>query len=207
MSGSLRKISLKQALNDSFFHQKLDGQELMNLQNEFPGFPVYSTDINFGKHHFNYFNNKKDRRGEVVVLLENLDDLLLLHTKPQFPNGVYRLLSGGIDYKENVKDGLAREVFEETGFHFDQFKFAGLILYKFLNGQLSMPFISYLFIIKGINGEPAVQDKSENISGFKWIPRHELNTVYDQLLDVPENWKDWGQLRAIPHKIFYENYA
>ena len=207
MPGLLRKISLNQAVNDSYFQQKLDSEELLNLQKQYPDYPVYHVEIDFGEHHFNYFNGKKNRRGEVVVLLQNLQDRYLLHTKPQFPNSIYRLLSGGIRYNESLDSGLAREVFEETGFHFTRSKFIGLVLYRFIFGRLSMPFISYLFTVNGINGEPSAQDKSENISGFKWVEKHELGQVYRQLLTVPEEWKDWGLLRAIPHKIFYENYV
>lgn len=207
MSAQLHKISLEEARSNPFFQKLLNAEELKQLQDQNPDYPIYFLNINFGKHHFSYFNNKTDRRGEVVVLLENLQHRVLLHTKPQFPNGVYRLVSGGIEKNEPLYSGLAREVFEETGFHFTQSQFVGLILYKFIHGQQTMPFISYLFQINGIDKDPVIQDKTENISGFKWIKRDELYNTFQQLLDVPQDWKDWGTFRAVPHKIFYENFV
>ncbi len=204
MSGQLLKISLEEASSNPFFQTLLNAEELRQLHDQNPRFPVYFIEINFGKHHFFYFKNKTDRRGEVVVMPVNVRNLVLLHTKPQFPNGVYRLMSGGININEPLYDGLAREVFEETGFHIKQSKFIGLALYKFLYKQQSMPFISYLFKIDGLDKEPVIQDKTENISGFKWIKQGELFNMYQQLLDMPQDWKDWGLFRAVPHKIFYE---
>jgi len=205
LCGQLHKISLNDALHSELHKSFLDGNELKILQDQNSDFSVDQAEINFGKEHFYYFKNKNNRRGEIVVLLENTKKHILLHTKPHYPNGVYRLLSGGIGRDESVEDGLEREVYEETGFKFNNFKFIGIVLFKLYFNNLSIPFISYLFKIGGLDREPVIQDKTENISGFKWIAHQDLMNIYHQLINVPEEWKDWGLLRAIPHQIFLKN--
>ncbi|MCS7179708.1 MAG: NUDIX domain-containing protein, partial [Anaerolineae bacterium] len=54
--------------------------------------------------------NNGDREGEVVLLLRRADGSLLLHTKTFYPDGVYRLPSGGIRRGEKVLAAAAREV-------------------------------------------------------------------------------------------------
>ena len=52
----------------------------------------------------------RNRRGEVVLAIERPGRCVLLHRKGWYEPGVYRLLSGGIDWDEAVETTLAREL-------------------------------------------------------------------------------------------------
>jgi len=201
----LVKSTLAEALQWDFFSRITDRPELDALLKNNPELQVYKAELDYQHDHFMFMYNRPHRRGEIVFMLENLNRKVLLHTKPFFPKGVYRLLSGGINMNEAVAETLNREIFEETGFHVDNGQCIALIFFIIKHESLSMPFITYLYSCKGITGEPVVHDRSENISGFRWVTHAELKHVYRQLLELPEDWKDWGVFRALPHKVFYDS--
>ena len=58
---------------------------------------------------------ERDRRAEVVLILPRPGGRLVLITKPDYPGGVYRLPTGGIDPGEFVLAAASREALEESG--------------------------------------------------------------------------------------------
>src|SRR2546423_356546 len=84
-----------------------------------------------------------ERRGEVVLAICSAGNKVLLHTKSFYPDGVFRLLSGGIHPDESVESALLREAREETGLDVRIEKFVALIQYE--SGIRQHPFASYLF--------------------------------------------------------------
>ena len=195
-------INMNRLLSLDEFTPLLNRTELSRLEREFPGFPVLHTEFEISEPFNQYLLSKKARRGEVVFALQNPDLKILLHTKPQFPDGLYRLLTGGIDRDEPVLDALKREVYEETGFKTKGYKFKGIVAALLSCGHDIHPFLSYTFVVP-VNGEPHVMDKSENISGFKWASRAELDRVYKQLIHL-QQWPDWGLLRSLPHLLLVD---
>ncbi len=189
-------------VDNSIFTPKLDAKELKKLQFNFPDSVFYITQFEIDNGYFQFLINKQDRRGEIVFGLENIQSQLLLHTKTQFPENVYRLLSGGINANEALIPSLEREVYEETGFVYSDYSFLGAVFYLLTHKQEKLPFVSYIFNIKDINGEPVVHDKSENISGFKWVDRNEITNTFEKLVTLSDDWKDWGKVRAYPHLFF-----
>ncbi len=57
---------------------------------------------------------RRKREAEVVPVIRRRNGLYLVHTKAFYPQGVYRLLTGGIKPGEPLLDALAREAQEET---------------------------------------------------------------------------------------------
>ncbi len=188
--------------DDGIFTDKLDVNELKKLQSDFPDSTFYLTQFEIDNGYYQFLKSKQSRRGEIVFGLENLKNQLLLHTKTQFPDNIYRLLSGGINANEALIPSLEREVYEETGFVYSDYTFLGAVFYILTHKQEKHPFISYIFNIRNISGEPVVLDKSENISGFKWIDRDTIINIYETLLTLSGDWKDWGKVRAYPHLLF-----
>ncbi|PZW24014.1 NUDIX domain-containing protein, partial [Thermosporothrix hazakensis] len=56
-------------------------------------------------------------------------DRLLTFTKTFYPQGVYRLLTGGVEFHETVLEALHREVYEETGLQASVERFLACISY------------------------------------------------------------------------------
>lgn len=200
-----KEISAKDARNSELHKSILLKDDVNGFENAEDTFPIYYTVLEFNDRHFNFVKqrvvNKHDRRGEVVMAVENSSDEVLLHTKPHYPNGVYRLLTGGIHYGEDARSAFERELFEETGFRAKNSKILALLLYEFCNNGATLPFLSFVFHASISNGEPVIQDENENISGFKWIEKSHLPDTILELQSVPTDWQDWGWMRSIAHKI------
>jgi len=150
-----------------------------------------------------------DRRGEVIFLVKRPAGLIL-HTKAIYPPGAYRLPSGGVDWGESVLSALHREVREEMGLEIEVERFLGLLEYEFRceeedkKEEETIPFVSYVFLVKDDGGEPVPQDEAERILAFRQVPVAELAAVADSLRAVEEDWRDWGEFRAIAHDFVVE---
>lgn len=115
-----------------------------------------------------YFMAKGDTSFVAKIFLYNRDKCLIL----QKPTKKWQLPGGHIKFKETVKQGLKREVYEETGI--SDFSFTAIKK----NGNL------YLF--KGVTNVSDVKLSEEHIA-YKWINVEELskykltNSTFTQL--------------------------
>ena len=140
-----------------------------------------------------------NRRGEVVLAIQRPDGRTLLHTKRFYPEGVYRLPSGGVHPDEPVLAGVLRETKEETGLDVFIDRFAGTVEYEFFHGDQRLFFVSYVFLVRANNDQPVVQDPDEQITGFRYVTWPEIREAATQLRALPPEWADWGRFRALPH--------
>jgi 8-oxo-dGTP diphosphatase len=144
---------------------------------------------------------KSNRRGEAVLAIQRSDGQILLHTKLFYPEGVFRLPSGGIHPHEAVLAGAIRETQEETGLKVSIDRFLGMVEYHFQSQQRELPFVSYIWLVQAGDSQPSVQDPNERISAFRYVHPRELRNVAVQLRALPEAWHDWGHFRAPPHDL------
>jgi ADP-ribose pyrophosphatase YjhB (NUDIX family) len=200
----VKTISLAEAQSNETFKPFIMEGELEKLKDTFPNVQPYHATLEFNKYNFEYWNNivnkQKNRRGEVLFAIKN-DGKLLLHTKHHYPNLVFRLPTGGIHYGETVLDALDREVDEETGMKIMTLELHSILFYEMHNNGISIPFISYIFLVETDHTDPVVQDEGESIAEFKWHPMNQLDEIVAELKASPNDWKDWGDMRAIPHEL------
>jgi 8-oxo-dGTP pyrophosphatase MutT (NUDIX family) len=142
-----------------------------------------------------------NRRGEAVLAIRRPDGQMLLHTKRFYPQGIYRLPSGGVHPGEPVLSGVIRETKEETGLDVIVERFLGTIEYEFCHAGRQLPFVSYVFLVQANNDQPEVQDPEEQITGFRYVAPPEIRAVAAQLRALPPKWADWGSFRAPPHDL------
>ena len=143
------------------------------------------------------------RRGEVVLAIERPGRCVLLHRKGWYEPGVYRLLSGGIDWDEAVGTALARELEEETGLSLDITHFLGLLDCHIHYASQEVSFPSYVFHLsrtKGVLRFP----QTEDITEFRDVPIADLPSVAEDLRHVPPPRTGWGRWRAVAHDFVYE---
>ena len=144
-----------------------------------------------------------DRRGEVIFVVRRSGGLIL-HTKDTYPPGTYRLPSGGVSWGESVLSALHREVREEMGLEIEVERFLGLLEYEFHCQEETLPFVSYVFLVRGSEGELIPQDEEEHILSFRQVSVAELAEVADSLRAIEEDWRDWGEFRALAHDLVVE---
>lgn len=147
---------------------------------------------------------RANRRGEAVLAIQRPDGQLLLHTKRFYPEGIFRLPSGGVYPGESVPSGAIREAKEETGLDVTIERFLGMVEYEFQHELQRLPFVSYVFLMRAGDDRPAVQDPQEEITGFRCVTPAEIRTTAVQLRALSGAWADWGRFRALPHDLVAE---
>lgn len=202
---SLKKVDIADVEDSELFSPLLLNGELLDLNDKFGKLVIYKTTIELEEKHFAYWHElttkRRDRRGEVALVIENEHDQILLHTKGHYPQGAFRIPTGGINFGEQVIDALYRETFEETGFKPVSFKLIALLLYEFRYFNKTIPFMSFIFHVIPDRINPQVQDENEKISEFRWVDRQGLGNIAHELRSLDDTWRDWGTMRAIPHEL------
>ena len=138
-------------------------------------------------------------RGEVIMVIMRPNGRVLLHTKDFYPEGVYRLLSGRVLWRDHVDRTLHREVREETSLDVSVERFLGLIEYEFSCQDSTLPFVSYVFELRELGGELCCIDKGEGITDFREAAIADLSLVAARLEALDPDWNDWGRFRAVAH--------
>lgn len=155
------------------------------------------------------------RRAEICYIMHRgaPADGVLLHIKTIYPDGAYRLPTGGIHQGERVYDTLVREIFEETGLQVGTGptdvrveRFLGVAGYQFQHPQLGRrEFATYHFVVRMPDDAVlAPQDPAEMIGGWQWQPAAALGSTASTLEGigaVAPVWRDWGRYRALSHRF------
>jgi 8-oxo-dGTP pyrophosphatase MutT (NUDIX family) len=144
------------------------------------------------------------RQAEVVLALRRPAGGYLLHTKWFYPEGVYRLLSGGIKPDEPLLEALERELCEETGLGGRVERYLAVQRHIFHLTVAEVPFTTHILLVAGAAGEPAPLDAREGITQFREVPLCGLNEVAEKLETLPPDWLDWGRYRATAHRLIVE---
>jgi 8-oxo-dGTP diphosphatase len=211
-ASALIKLSLnidpESILENPLFKEIVDKDECAELQQEYGHLPFHlaSMRINYGLFKFFYdgVRARRSRRGEVVLVLENPEKKILIHTKRKYPAGIYRLPTGGIKYHETIFNGFYREFDEETGLLANIVQLLGIIAYDFSYMHHNLPFMSYIFKATVDGSPPQAKDFSEDITDFKWIAVKELARIIRELETIKNEWRDWGVMRAVAHRVVLE---
>jgi len=203
--------TLEEIYSSSLYKNMLDAKELKSLKQHFGRIDIRHDVLELNEAYFEQWRLKvrerQERRGEIVLAALNGDRKVLLHTKSFYPNGIYRLPTGGIRFNEPVLDALQRETLEETGFKVIAPWLLAISLCEFCHEKERVPFISYIFKLSVDDDTPVAQDEHERITGFKWVPPEELDSVSIELTNLSGEWRDWGNFRAIAHKIVAEKLS
>ncbi len=144
------------------------------------------------------------RRAEVVLVIRRAGGRVLLQTKSFYPEGTWRLPSGGVHGGEPLSDAVRRETLEETGLEAEVVRFLGVLCYHFRRHGQPQERASYVFLLENGAGRPAPKDEAERISGFREVGLPELAAVSRQLEEMPGAWAVWGRFRALAHRFVEE---
>ncbi len=144
------------------------------------------------------------RHGEVILVAPSGKDRIWLHTKRFYPQGVYRLPSGGIHPGERIEDAARREAYEELGFEPEIVRFIGMVENVFALDEGRAVYPSFILEIQPTLDSPRVADPDEAISGFREIGIRELPKIEEQLDSLAPSWQPWGHFRAAPHALVAE---
>ncbi len=156
--------------------------------------------------------NKTDRYGEVCMVVRRPNGLLLTMIKTFYPREAYRLPTGGINYGEPVADALLRETLEETGLDVEVRKFLAAVAYTTAANGEEPVFYTFAFLLDEVGGKLGALDLSERVESYRFIQPDELPVLVERLShlrqeydpEVGGDWHDWGQFRAVIHRLVLE---
>lgn len=153
---------------------------------------------------------KTDRVGEVCMVIRRPGGRLLTFRKDVYPQGVMRLLTGGINHGEPVEAALLREVAEETSLDVAVRRLLAVIAYR-APGDPPGPhgFYTFAFLLDELGGVLAPQDPEERVEAYGDAEPAELLGLAANLEGLEErhdraiggSWRSWGIFRAVVHRV------
>ncbi|NPA90783.1 MAG: NUDIX hydrolase [Chloroflexi bacterium] len=187
----------------------IDPKELTALREQYGAFPLERVSLDVGPLFFAKARTPigKERRAEVLLLVQGPDDRVLVHTKRFYPRGAFRLPTGGIRTGEGVEEALVRELEEETGLLPEAKRLIGVLAYDIRHGDRQVPFASYAYWVRVPSLDVRPQDESEEIAEFRWVPWAALPQITQTLYHVPPEWSDWGRFRALGHAFVIRHWT
>ncbi len=156
-----------------------------------------------------------NRTCEVCMVVRRPNGRLLIAAKTFYPPGAYRLMTGGVESGEPVRDALLRETSEETGLDVVIRHLLAVVAYRpeatHREGGESR-FVTVAFLLDEIGGTLGATDPNERLMGYREIAPEELPTVADHLDQLPDaydeiladNWQVWGRFRAVIHRVVWD---
>lgn len=213
--------------------ESLDAAELAELETRWGAFPVQHHVLQVSRPFLtgNHQQLVSDgRRAEICYVMHRGDpaDGVLLHIKSFYPQGAFRLPTGGIHRGQSVEDTLEREIYEETGLVVHRWncdgpapdavhtgavtdgvcveRLLGVSGYQLQHAELGdRTFATYFFLTRmPPTASLMPTDPEEKIAAWTWTPAGELLSVADRLATigrVAPDWADWGRFRAFAHQL------
>lgn len=194
-------------MTDSIFDRAYNPSLLKTLEERFGPFPRQHVALTASTWVLTEMLEKmvrKQRRGEVVMVVPNDHGQIWLHTKSFYPEGLFRLMTGGVEAGEEPQKAMLREVEEETGFDPIIDRCLAVVTYDLTHNGTTLPFVSYIFLSNPVSGFPQPIDPNEKITGFKAVPVDELPAIALQLRSLEDIFADWGVFRAIAHDLAWQ---
>jgi 8-oxo-dGTP pyrophosphatase MutT (NUDIX family) len=180
----------------------IDPKEMARLEREWGPCARLEYDVLMSPSSLDYWLKRvpKKRRGEVGMLILGPEGKALIHTKPHYPEGTFRIPTGGIKPRERVLAALRREAWEETGLNVAVERLLAVLDYRFTDGGRELRFATYLFLLRSDGGEPTPQDEDEQIAEFRQTDLRGLCALAESLEGLAGQWSDWGRFRALAHR-------
>jgi len=158
--------------------------------------------------------SESDRVGEVCMVVRRRNGQLLAATKTFYPEGAFRLLTGGINHDEAIEAALLRETWEETGLEVEVRQFLAVIEYHLaeITTARQADFLTFAFLLDETGGVLGPQDPNERLAAYHELKFAQLPAVASTLENLADRfddeiggrWSDWGKFRAVVHRVVAE---
>lgn len=149
---------------------------------------------------FNPLSSPRTREVAMVVLRKS--GRVLLNTKDFYPDGTFRIPTGGVKPGESVEAALLRETKEETNLEVEVVRFLAVITYH--TPERPRAFTTYTFLLREVAGDLKVNDPDERISGWREVEVSTLKGVAERLAGLAGDWRGWGVFRSVAHRVVWE---
>lgn len=154
--------------------------------------------LNFSNKKFFYSFKKTvytDRCAEVAFAVERKNGKFVVVRNGIYPNGVYRIPTGGVHFGEDVTTALYREIEEELGVKVCIKKFLGAIKYDICFENEHLEFYSFVFWMKELSGNIIDDATQDEINEFAEADLEFLKKISERLEADGNGCNDWGSFR------------
>lgn len=109
----------------------------------------------------NLLESQKDGRSSDITLLIFKDNRVIVIAKPWYPNGLWRIPSGGWKPDESFIECAKRETYEETGAKIKLKKYILRINVTFTHNDKKVKWTSHIFVARYLKGKLRPVDTKE----------------------------------------------
>lgn len=155
-----------------------------------------------------------ERNAEVLMVIYLPNKKILLQTKSFYPNGVYRIFSGGLKKNETPKGAFDRELKEETDVVAINKQFLGKIIFRIKHSKGVKNYRVYVFLVKSKSNVVKNLHGDKYATKFRQVKISELPQIAKKLEMLQKgpkssmypvsNWNEWGKFRSKQHSIVYK---
>jgi len=145
------------------------------------------------------------RRAEVAYLLINPKKEVFIVRKRMYPEGVFRIPTGGVKHGETPLQAITRELVEETGMTMSPSAYALKIEYTLSWPGSTKTFATHLFVFHTADQNPVIIDKDKEHDTHKFVGPSELPQIFEILKRVQGPWNHWAVFRSILHDRIVEH--
>ena len=145
-----------------------------------------------------------DRIGEVVFAVQRPNGKWICVRSKEYPEGVFRIPTGGIKHGEDILEAVKREVHEELGLTAEIVKFIGTYTILFTHENDQVPFYSFLFHLKELSGRLLEDATDDEVCEVTEADCERLCALSQKLLTLENPWSDWGLFRNLTTSAIYD---
>ncbi len=138
----------------------------------------------------------RGREAEVLLALGRAGRVLLVR-RAQYPAGIFRLPTGGIEPGEQPDAAACREAYEETGYQIGTPRLLGVVECAMCwPGLDCAPFVSFVFVAAVPADQEPYPANPDEVEAYRWWPVEALGELAARLRALPPEWVYWGRFRA-----------
>jgi ADP-ribose pyrophosphatase YjhB (NUDIX family) len=120
-------------------------------------------------------NSKENIKNKYFHILARgviIDNDYILVAKAKNANNIF-LPGGHVEFNENLKKALAREIIEEMGIKCIIGEYVGCVENQWIESNIVNQEINHIFIINGINKQTKIESKEDHLT-FYWIKINDM---------------------------------
>lgn len=128
-------------------------------------------------------NTTWPRTSPAIIVAVVKEDKLLLAQNRQFPNRMYSVIAGFVEYGETLEECVKREVYEEVGIKVKNIKYFGSQPWPYPNSMMIG------FTAEYLDGE--IEADGKEIVHAGWFSKEEIPGMYNKSISIGSELIEW----------------
>ncbi len=148
------------------------------------------------------------RKRHVLILCKDIDGKIILGGKEEYPEGICRLLGGGVEENESYENAAVRELGEEIGVDLDPKKLIpmALIDVRAMDGSKIYSMATMLYFVQLNNNNIKAGD---DVTDLLRYDEEQFSELIERFKNLKEDfwyknefsWHDYGKVYGFIHEV------